>query len=510
MKLININFNKFDKIIFVSIFSISLSLFIFYVNLNAFESFGDENEYVRIAQQMLDKEPVDEFFAAQRTYLYPAIIASIKIFSNDDALTKIIFSGIQYSVYLFTVIFIANYSSSFPKSKPKSTFLNFIDPKKGAQHYLDRYNNEPVYKSWFDKNYPNYTMAQAVEIVIPIKKNENKIIWYSIIAFGFLNPFLIQATTLFLSDLLVSCFVVLSIVSLTRIDLTRSKFIFFSIGLFYASIMIKPVVVILLPIIVGIILFRFLKQKHINIYKVSLISVILLVIFLPQIYQNVTTFGEWNPLIVKPLYEGQISSTLKVFKVAWTFIPGEDVRFYYYSPIPIDEEIKNIYQLLFEYPSKFLIVYPSHIFSTLDWDYVDTYIKDFYPLNRIPASVLIYSTWFFVIWGVVEARFFFTRNNFLLNILIISAILYLAFIATTQTEIRYSYPIFLLLLPFSGYGVKYLYDFCIKQKNKTSKLWIKRIGFISIYLLFISTFFYISFSFSSLSNRVDWFEFFNL
>ena len=87
-----------------------------------------------------------------------------------------------------------------------------------------------------------------------------------------------------------------------------------------------------------------------------------------------------------------------------------------------------------------------------------------------------------------------------MKVLILSAIVYLAFIATTTVEIRFGYPIFLLLLPFSGYGVKYLYDFCIKRDNKTSKLWNKRIGFITIYSLFISTFFYISFSFSSLSK----------
>jgi len=265
MKLININFNKPDKIIFASLFFISLSIFIFYVNFNAFENFGDQNEYVRLANIMLNKEPVNEFNKefglAQRTYLYPAIIASVNIFNNDLVITKITISIIQYSLYLLTVIFIANYASSFPKSKPKSSFPEFIDPKKGAQHYLDRYHNEPTYKSWYDKYYPNYTLEQATQLVISETKSKNKIIWHSVIAFGFLNPFLIQSTSLLLSDIFVTCFAVLSIFSLTRVDLTRSKFIFFSVGLFYASIMIKPVALIFLPIFVGIILFRFLKKK---------------------------------------------------------------------------------------------------------------------------------------------------------------------------------------------------------------------------------------------------------
>jgi len=517
MKLININFNKSDKIIFVSIFSISLLLFIFYVSLNAYVSLWDEREYLNISQQILDKGSFDEY-ASYRTYLYPAIISSVKIFSTDDVTLKIIFSGIQYAVYLGTVILIANFVSSFSKSKSKSTFPNFIDPKKGAQHYLDRYNNEPAYKSWFDKYYPKYTIRHATEIVIPVKillqlvsstKNEHKIIWHSMIAFGFLNPFLIQATTLILPDVLLSCFAVLSIFILTRMDLTKSKFIFFAIGLFYCAVMIRPSSMIFLPIVGGIILFRFLKKKNISISKVSLISVILLVIFAPQIYQNVTNFGEWTPLIVKPLYEGQISESVSILKYSTVMIPGEGSASYYMSPFSVDKEL-NIYQLLLEDPSTFLLVYSSHIFAVLDWNYVDSYISDFYPLNRIPASLLIYSTWFFVIWGILETRFFFNRKDFLMKILLLSTIVYLAFIATTHPEIRYGYPIFLLLLPFSGYGVKYLYNSCIKHDNKTSKLWINRIGFITIYLLFISIFFYISFSFSNLTGSIDWFGFFNL
>jgi hypothetical protein len=42
---------------------------------------------------------------------------------------------------------------------------NFVDPDKNPHHYLDRYYNEPTYKSWFDRNYPNITIEQAVGII---------------------------------------------------------------------------------------------------------------------------------------------------------------------------------------------------------------------------------------------------------------------------------------------------------------------------------------------------------
>ena len=38
----------------------------------------------------------------------------------------------------------------------------FPDPEKDLQHYLDRYENEPKYKEWFDKNFPDQTIQNVV------------------------------------------------------------------------------------------------------------------------------------------------------------------------------------------------------------------------------------------------------------------------------------------------------------------------------------------------------------
>src|SRR3972149_4724732 len=51
--------------------------------------------------------------------------------------------------------------------EPVSKTPDFIDPKKGAQYYLDRYNDEPAYKKWFDSNFPDYTIEEAIELAIP-------------------------------------------------------------------------------------------------------------------------------------------------------------------------------------------------------------------------------------------------------------------------------------------------------------------------------------------------------
>ena len=44
----------------------------------------------------------------------------------------------------------------------ESALANFVDPSKNPQHYLDRYYNEPIYKDWFDSNYPGLTIEEAV------------------------------------------------------------------------------------------------------------------------------------------------------------------------------------------------------------------------------------------------------------------------------------------------------------------------------------------------------------
>ncbi|KAG2477681.1 MAG: 50S ribosomal protein L31e [Nitrosopumilales archaeon] len=69
-----------------------------------------------------------------------------------------------------------------PKEKPKKApakeelvekpkLADFVDPKKGTQHYIDRYNKEKKYKAWFDKNFPNLTIEEAVGLK-PTKTKE--------------------------------------------------------------------------------------------------------------------------------------------------------------------------------------------------------------------------------------------------------------------------------------------------------------------------------------------------
>ena len=46
---------------------------------------------------------------------------------------------------------------------------SFVDTAKNPQHYIDRYNNEPTYKEWFDENFPQYSsIYEAVGLEEPV------------------------------------------------------------------------------------------------------------------------------------------------------------------------------------------------------------------------------------------------------------------------------------------------------------------------------------------------------
>jgi titin len=52
--------------------------------------------------------------------------------------------------------------------KEKKGIAPFVDPTQEPQYYVDRYNNEPKYKDWFDSNFPEYdSIYEAVGIDEP-------------------------------------------------------------------------------------------------------------------------------------------------------------------------------------------------------------------------------------------------------------------------------------------------------------------------------------------------------
>jgi titin len=91
-------------------------------------------------------------------------------------------AGTNYEYRVYSINSIGTSTSSATASatpqaevpEPVSKIPDFVDPKQGAQYYLDRYNNEIAYKEWFDGNFPDYTIEEAIELAIPGTFTEDK------------------------------------------------------------------------------------------------------------------------------------------------------------------------------------------------------------------------------------------------------------------------------------------------------------------------------------------------
>ncbi|KKK91325.1 hypothetical protein LCGC14_2714110, partial [marine sediment metagenome] len=69
-------------------------------------------------------------------------------------------TGLQNPYHDIKVEVIITYEGNVENDE--SILASFVDPSKNPQHYLDRYYNEPIYKEWFDKNFPGLTIEKAV------------------------------------------------------------------------------------------------------------------------------------------------------------------------------------------------------------------------------------------------------------------------------------------------------------------------------------------------------------
>ncbi len=73
------------------------------------------------------------------------------------------------------------------QSTPEPTLkipASFVDTTKNPQYYVDRYDNEPIYKEWFDANYSQYSsIYEAVGLddpaFIPEWIHNNAELWYT-------------------------------------------------------------------------------------------------------------------------------------------------------------------------------------------------------------------------------------------------------------------------------------------------------------------------------------------
>ncbi|MFF2480864.1 hypothetical protein [Paenibacillus sp. NPDC058071] len=430
---------KKDYLILSLVIIGSLLQLIYYIKQNSIVNYYDETRYYEISKIILENglfSITDEL----RTYLYPLLIALIHVFTDGNVVNvKIAFSIFQYLIYAITIFEISKF----------------------AFRIADR-----------------------------------KLIFHSIIFCGLLNPYLIQATTLFLTDILATCLIMISLIYLIKSDLNKiSNGAVVAITL-YSSVLIRPSSAIFMILFLLIGLYRLLKQKDFKPYKFIAVGLVCLVIFLPQIYMNVTKFNHFTPLIHLNLFEQQSIWASQYLKYSTVIIEGETPQLYFPSPWILESNM-SIYKLAFHNFGAFLTVVSSHLFGMLDWGYVDAYVKNLDGTTRLLPSVLLWLNWLLIFIGVYQFRIKRKESLFIINSLLFASICYTLFMSMTAIESRFGYPSYLLLLVLAGFGLEYLIE------NRKRKKHIITIGIAMI--LLVCFVFYISYLIDMQTGRITWF-----
>lgn len=423
-------FNK-KNVLVILIFVLSVIMFLFFLNQNFKVSYYDEAGYLVISDLIL-KNGLFNAPNELRTYLYSLLIAIFKLFSDGNlAHVKIAFSVFQYAVFVLTIWFVAK------KAKAMS---------------------------------------------------ENKIMFYTILVLGLLNPYLIQSTTLFLTDILAACCISISLILLTTSDLNKIKNGIWISLLAYSAVMIRPSSLIFLLPFFAIACYRLIIIKDFKPFKLILSGILCFVVFFPQIYNNIIAYNHWTILLHTDLMKAQTEWAVQYLKYGTVVIEGESPALFFKSPFDSSGSMMN---LLISHLIQFIVVYSSHIFGVLDWGIIDTYIKNFTSPSRWVASLFLYSSWFLIFCGIIHQM---RKKNFVSMSFLFSALVYLLFIGLTAVESRFGYPLYLILLYFAGWGIEAI----LKWR---SRRWI----IICSYLLMIVMFFYLSHAIDATTGRIEWF-----
>jgi hypothetical protein len=127
---------------------------------------------------IIEKAETSDDDISQKSYdpLVPSWVKTNAGFWAENQIDDETFSnGIKFLIKE-KIIDIPNLKEFEPQPK-----LHFIESEKGPQHYIERYYNDEFYREWFDVNYPEYTIEEAVgytsDLVIPDWVKSNAKLW---------------------------------------------------------------------------------------------------------------------------------------------------------------------------------------------------------------------------------------------------------------------------------------------------------------------------------------------
>jgi len=285
----------------------------------------------------------------------------------------------------------------------------------------------------------------------------------TVLVLGLWNPYLIQATTLLLTDALAACAIAGSLLAAWRCDLGRLRGALASVGLAAAAAALRPAALPALVFVAGTIALRSVARGDVVWRRFGWRGALALAPLLAQLALNVRYFGLWTVLPAAPMYSLQRMWAVHRLRYVTSVDPASPSAIIYANPIAIAPH-ETIYSAIVNEPTAFVVAIGAHLFHVLDWGYIHVYVPDLYALSRLVGSVFVYTAWAIIALGAISVVRRWWRSAIRLErdglwlALGMATLLYAGFTATTQMETRYAYPTMLLALPFAGPGGLALLD----------------------------------------------------
>lgn len=206
-------------------------------------------------------------------------------------------------------------------------------------------------------------------------------------ALSALNPAPLVQTTEPLSDLLSAALILLAVALSWRTPVARpggpslsAPFLSFLCAAFATVVRPANAVVVAAVGAVWILraaAFRDLRLRHMGAAVAGVAPP-----FLPQIAINRSTFGVFNPLVVKHLYALQATWGMRALKYAALVIPGRSPLLVYSNPFYRGDT--SPIQFLARHPVQYGATLFFHAFAIVDRDLPFTYVTDLDPWYRLP------------------------------------------------------------------------------------------------------------------------------
>ena len=446
----SVTLREFARFPECGILAISLVLFLWFLDANWATRLFDENHYADLAALVWDHGPLFRTdLHAQRTYLYPMLLSLIwPIAGSDPVIFKVVVALTQYGVLVGTVALLASRVSGGARGRR------------------------------------------------------------AVLAAGLWNPYWVQSSTLLLTDSLAVCGFVVAVSNAWRGDLNRWWGVASSVGLAACVGMLRPAALPALGLVFAVALVRIGFRRDLNGWRFAGRCLVGLLPLAPQLLLNLRNFGVWSILPELPMYRIQL--TWAVHRLRWVTSTdsSHDGGVVYANPVAVGAD-QTLLSALFDAPLAFAIAYGSHLFHLLDWGYVDIFVGDLYAPSRLAGSAFVYTTWGLVLLGMVE-QLRRRRAGEAVGadwlVLALASCSYGLFIATTQMETRYAYPVLMLVLPLCGPGVDGLARFAAPRSGRLPALRILSAGLA--YVALVVSLWAMSLTLDLTTDRVDWFTYY--